>query len=54
MSKETISENVYEQYMDAANALIMEQYLNGSLSEASEKRAAEIQAKRIKYGDYVR
>lgn len=34
--------------------LIMEQYLNGSLSEASEKRAAEIQAKRIKYGDYVR
>lgn len=35
-------------------ALIMEQYLNGSLSPASEEKAAAIQKKYIKYGDYVR
>lgn len=35
-------------------ALIMEQYLNGKLSPASEKKAETIQHKRIAYGDYVR
>ena len=34
--------------------LIMEQYLNGKLSPFSEKRAAVIQSRHIKYGDYVR
>lgn len=35
-------------------ALIMEQYLNGSLSPSSEKRAQVIQNRHIKYGDYIR
>ncbi len=35
-------------------ALIMEQYLNGKLSEESEKKAALYQERRIKYGNYVR
>ncbi len=35
-------------------ALIMEQYLNGSLSPSSEKKAQVIQNRHIKYGDYVR
>ncbi len=35
-------------------ALIMEQYLNGKLSPASEKKAAVFQSRHIKYGDYVR
>lgn len=35
-------------------ALIMEQYLNGKLSAASERRATEFQNRRIKYGDYER
>ena len=32
-------------------ALIMEQYLNGKLSPASEKKAATLQQRHIKYGD---
>lgn len=35
-------------------ALIMEQYLNGSLSPSSEKKAQVIQNRHIKYGDYIR
>ena len=35
-------------------SLIMEQYLNGSLSPASEAKAAAIQSRHIKYGDYAR
>lgn len=35
-------------------ALIMEQYLNGSLSPSSEKKAQVIQYRHIKYGDYIR
>lgn len=35
-------------------ALIMEQYLNGSLSPSSEKKAQIIQNRHIKYGDYIR
>lgn len=35
-------------------ALIMEQYLNGSLSPSSEKKAQVIQKRHIKYGDYIR
>jgi len=35
-------------------ALIMEQYLNGSLSPSSEKKAQVIQDRHIKYGDYIR
>lgn len=35
-------------------ALIMEQYLNGRLSEASMKKAEMFQNKTIKYGDYKR
>lgn len=35
-------------------ALIMEQYLNGQLTPFSEKRAAAIQSRHIKYGDYIR
>ncbi len=35
-------------------ALIMEQYLNGKLSEASQKKADDFQKRRIKYGDYER
>ena len=35
-------------------ALIMEQYLNGSLSSSSEKKAQVIQNRHIKYGDYIR
>lgn len=35
-------------------ALIMEQYLNGSLSPSSEKKAQVIQNRQIKYGDYIR
>lgn len=35
-------------------ALIMEQYLNGSLSPSSEKKAQAIQNRHIKYGDYIR
>lgn len=35
-------------------ALIMEQYLNGSLSPFSEKKAQVIQNRHIKYGDYIR
>ena len=35
-------------------ALLMEKYLNGELSEASEKRAKEIENKRIYYGDEER
>lgn len=35
-------------------ALIMEQYLNGSLSPSSEKKAQVIQNRNIKYGDYIR
>ncbi len=35
-------------------SLIMEQYLNGKLSAASEKRATTIQNRHIKYGDYIR
>lgn len=34
--------------------LIMEQYLNGSLSPSSEKKAQVIQNRHIKYGDYIR
>lgn len=35
-------------------ALIIEQYLNGSLSPSSEKKAQVIQNRHIKYGDYIR
>lgn len=35
-------------------ALIMEQYLNGSLSPSSEKKVQVIQNRHIKYGDYIR
>ena len=35
-------------------ALIMEQYLNGKLSEASQKKADDFQKRCIKYGDYER
>ena len=35
-------------------ALIMEQYLNGKLSEASEAKAQQMQDRRIIYGDYKR
>ena len=35
-------------------ALIMEQYLNGSLLPSSEKKAQVIQNRHIKYGDYIR
>lgn len=35
-------------------ALIMEQYLNGKLSSASEKKAATLQQRHIKYGDESR
>ena len=35
-------------------ALIMEQYLNGSLSPSSEKKPQVIQTRHIKYGDYIR
>lgn len=35
-------------------ALIMEQYLNESLSPSSEKKAQVIQNRHIKYGDYIR
>ncbi len=35
-------------------ALVMEQYLNGKLSPASEKRAALFQSRRIRYGDSAR
>ena len=35
-------------------ALIMEQYLNGKLSESSEKSAAEFENRKIKYGNYER
>ena len=35
-------------------ALIMEQYLNGSLSPSSEKKAQVIQNRHIKYGDNIR
>ena len=35
-------------------ALIMEQYLNGKLSPASEKKAATLQQRHIKYGDESR
>jgi len=35
-------------------ALIMEQYLNGSLSPSSEKKTQVIQNRHIKYGDYIR
>ena len=35
-------------------ALMMEQYINGHLSEASEARAAEFENKVINYGNYVR
>ena len=35
-------------------ALIMEQYLNGSLSPSSEKKAQVMQNRHIKYGDYIR
>lgn len=35
-------------------SLIMEQYLNGSLSPSSEKKAQVIQNRHIKYGDYIR
>ena len=35
-------------------ALIMEQYLNGKLSESSEKRAEEIMNRKITYGKYER
>lgn len=35
-------------------ALIMEQYLNGSLSPSSEKKAQVLQNRHIKYGDYIR
>lgn len=35
-------------------ALIMEQYLNRSLSPSSEKKAQVIQNRHIKYGDYIR
>ena len=34
--------------------LIMEQYIKGELSEASEKRATDIQNKRINYGTATR
>ena len=48
MSKETISENVYEQYIDAANALIMEQYAlalrERVQAEENEAEAVEIPA----------
>lgn len=35
-------------------SLIMEQYLNGSLSPSSEKKAQVLQNRHIKYGDYIR
>lgn len=35
-------------------ALIMEQYLNGHLSPASERKAEDFQKKRISYGSYAR
>jgi len=35
-------------------ALMMEQYITGTLSEASEKKAAEFQSKRINYGTTTR
>jgi len=35
-------------------ALIMEQFINGKLSEASEQRAIEFENKTIKYGNYTR
>ena len=35
-------------------ALIMEQYLNGHLSKASEAKATHFQNMHIKYGDYAR
>lgn len=35
-------------------ALIMEQYINGKLSEASQKKAEQFQNRHIKYGDYER
>jgi penicillin-binding protein 2 len=35
-------------------ALIMEKYLNGSLSEASEMKANDIQMRRIDYGIHER
>lgn len=35
-------------------ALIMEQYINGKLSEDSQKKAEHFQNMRIKYGDYER
>ena len=34
--------------------LLMEQYLNGGLSEASERKAAEFQQRRIAYGEAER
>ncbi len=41
-------------YGVSIGALIMEQYLNGSLSPSSEKKAQVIQNRHIKYGDYIR
>ena len=35
-------------------ALIMEQYINGKLSESSKNKAAAYQARRISYGNYTR
>ena len=35
-------------------ALIMEQYINGKLSESSKNKAAAFQARRISYGNYTR
>ena len=35
-------------------ALIMEQYLNGKLSEASEAKAEMFRTRHIKYDNYVR
>ena len=35
-------------------ALIMEKYLTGTLSEASEKKANDIQTRKIYYGDQTR
>ena len=35
-------------------SLIMEQYLNGELSESSKAKAEKLQHQHIKYGDYVR
>ena len=35
-------------------ALMMEQYINGHLSPASEKKAEVFANRRINYGDYVR